>query len=217
MWRVLAIVCWASAAWAQRPDVAPLVARARELAQEGRCVAFSRVARRIETLDADYYRQTFVLDPAVSPCFDDGDDYKSPATAIGLSLGTTLAGAGMLAVASSLDSETLAIVGGTVLFVGPTAGQMYAGRVWNPGLGVRLAGLAVGGVGLWLAVRCEDGCDNRDSREVGEVLALGGALAYAGGSIYESIDAGRAATRYNRSLTVTPVPGGAAVSLSGRF
>jgi hypothetical protein len=217
MWRVLAILCFATTAWAQRPEVAPLVARARALAHEGRCIAFSRVARRIEELDTDYYRQTFVFDPEVGPCFDDGDDYKSPGTAIGLSLGTTLAGAGMLAVASSLDSKGLAIAGGATLFIGPTVGQMYAGRVWNAGLATRLAALALGGVGFWLVVRCEDGCNNQGSRDVGEALEISGLFVYVGASLYESIDAGRTAADYNRALTVTPAPGGAAVSFSGRF
>jgi hypothetical protein len=52
---------------------------------------------------------------------------------------------------------------------------------------------------------------------VGAGLFYASGAVYAGAMLYEIVTAGDAAREHNAQLMVTPVPGGAALSLGGRF
>src|ERR1051326_7605697 len=55
-------------------------------------------------------------------------DYKSPGTALALSLGTTAAGLGVWIAGASANNEGVATVGFIAFAVGPTVGHTYAGH-----------------------------------------------------------------------------------------
>jgi hypothetical protein len=153
---------------------------------------------------------------------------RSAGVAFALSGGTTLAGFLMLTLAadSNDDMQAKLVVGGLLaLTIGPTTGHIYAGDTWNTGLKVRLSGLGISVLGAAVALaacppfsgNCNDG-----GAAIGGVGFLAGGIMYAGGTIYEIVDAPRAADRYNMkhraSIAVVPGAGGKpGMSVVGTF
>ncbi len=136
--------------------------------------------------------------------------HKDPTTAVLLSIGVTAGGLGMMVLAAERENQgheddlTAALnTGGAIAFLaGPTVGHAYAGKTWNTGLGMRIAGLGTSFVGLLVAIsECapfSDSC-NSNGADAGAVIALGGLGLYAAGGIYEIATAGSAANEYNHA------------------
>lgn len=157
---------------------------------------------------------------------------KSEATATWLSIGATALGLGAIALGGESRNEALAWAGVAGVFVGPSAGHIYAGE---GGHAVKMSLLRAGGV-VVLAVgalsahsepACIDYCGyDDDDSEANAAIWLGGAL-FVGATLYDFWDAGRAARRYNEkhqasymfAPTMMSSPHGAApgLSLAGQF
>ena len=163
---------------------------------------------------------------------------RDRSTALWMSLSTTLGGLGLVLVAADVGirpqaypneqwlQPPLVAIGSAALLVGPSLGSAYAGRFWNGGTGMRLAGLAIAGAGFaeGLASRGEGA-----SVDPGPYLMLAaGGFLYLVGATYEIATTPRAVDLYNREhgvsaqLSLAPIrardgsiaPG---VSLSGQF
>ena len=114
-------------------------------------------------------------------------------------------------------------IGYAALAAGPSAGRWYAGEgrhalTWTL---VRGAGISAAGGGIYLAF---DAYDDDRALVPGVLLAAAGTVAFTVGLYWDLADAHRAAHRANRrarqtspSMTVLPVPGGAAVTLRSTF
>jgi len=156
---------------------------------------------------------------------------KSPAAAIGMSLGVYLVGA-----AIPPAGVPAAVVSLGLQMVGPSLGHFYAGRVWTTGLGLRLGGLATAAIGVALYVQNRTPCSDwvcvgfSPSNGVGSLgvaMLLVGATGILVGAIHDIATAGRDARDYNRrhglDVTVAPAPIRAAnstapgLALVGRF
>ncbi|MEZ4398841.1 MAG: hypothetical protein R3B06_02390 [Kofleriaceae bacterium] len=144
----------------------------------------------------------------------------NPDTALGLSLGVTLAGVAVSAVAGQTDSGPLSSAGGAMIFFGPSVGHWYTGDYLTTGLGMRVAGSGLAVLGIVMALsgngpgRSSDGADG-----TGLLLVMAGAGLYVGGTVHDIATAPRAARRKNRTLaarvalspTVTRTSAGLAV------
>jgi hypothetical protein len=135
----------------------------------------------------------------------------SPGIALGLSLGVTAAGYAAAFAADEADSDALPWIAVTGIAFGPTAGHWYQGDVVTRGLGIRALGTAafIGGLSTvdWF---CDHECDNGDD-ELGEVLMVGGLIAFAAGTVDDIVSAPLKAQRRNeenrrRSLQLTVAP-----------
>lgn len=138
---------------------------ARKAARMGDCALARQFAEHVRKLDPDRH-PSLVGDPLLAGCVEPAAGvsvrrgYRSPNAALGLSLGTTLGGAGPVAAAIAIESERgcgdtencevylriaagLAIVGGLGFLAGPTLGHAYSGRTLNPGLAYRITGGAI--------------------------------------------------------------------------
>jgi len=159
----------------------------------------------------------------------DDSDPESPAIAIGVSAGVTVAGVAMLgaAAASAPRSalEDLAFPGVIAFVVGPHLGHFYAQDLrMTTAMDLEVSGLvgmASGAVAGLL--ECDDakpGCGLRDA-PFAYTLLIGGAAAMTTGIVWDIASSGQAVRRYNRahhvSLAPAPLPGGGAFVLSGRF
>ena len=151
------------------------------------------------------------------------DSAKDPDTALGLSLGMTAGGLGLMLLGGELREPISLVTGAAVFLVGPTIGHAYAEDTLNAGLGVRGVGAvaAVGGLRLMVddcPVLHELPCPGTRG-DIGTALLIGGGLLYFFGSLYEIDTASSAARRYNREhgfkATVVPTTNG--VALVGRF
>ena len=238
---LLFLLLAASTAYAETPE--QLTQTARNVARDGRCEALPAIADRVRALDADYYATVYAVDPVIAACTHVDahlqlggppsvtplspiraaapvriGDPKSPDTALGLSLGTTAAGLGLMIAGSKIDNGALGGLGAVMFLIGPTTGHTYAGDTFNGGLGIRSAGLLSSVLGLAMAF-CFDGCNQSTQRSVGAVMFYGGALLYIGGSLYEIGTAPSAAHRYNREhgLDSTVVPTGNGLAVVGTF
>jgi hypothetical protein len=150
---------------------------------------------------------------------------KSPAVAVGVSLGVTLAGAGLAFSWAAHRDDSVSVLGGMIMFVGPTLGRWYAGESSLSGLGVR-ALTAVTTIGIFSALFAERSCDidtpDCDNTIELAVLFAGGAV-WAASSAYDIVRAHHAARDHNaRNLTVvptiqTPAGGATGLALGGRF
>jgi hypothetical protein len=117
--------------------------------------------------------------------------------ATGLSVGTTLAGVGLLAATSDGNSTAAGLVGiGLILSIGPSAGHLYAGDYSHAtfasvGRGAALAGFTLGLLGTLLD---EDG----DGGSAAPALMLLGVGTYLGLTFYDWADADDAVVRVER-------------------
>jgi hypothetical protein len=126
-------------------------------------------------------------------------------TAMELSVGGTMTGAAMLALGGKLWNAPLAIGGVVVVFLGPSAGEWYAGRYVTTGMLVRVAGagaLALGATHLNFS-----GFGSNELDASGSLLIVGGVLTIIGGAVLDIAHAGRAADEWNarHALQVAPI------------
>ncbi len=157
-------------------------------------------------------------------------DERSPGVALALSGGITLGGIALTAYGSTLtpgrSEDTAVALGIITTAVGPTIGNIYAGDVWNAGLGMRLASVGMGLVGVTMIaasqcfIECREGSPGLAS--AGSVVFVGGMVLYGAGTVYEIGNAYAATRRHNARAartTVVPVVTAevAGVSLAGSF
>jgi hypothetical protein len=173
------------------------------------------------------------------------DPPRDRMVALGLSIGGTAASAAGFAVGASLGWDRghnliLGSLASTLLT--PSLGEWYAGQGITVGLGLRVGGVLVAGLGvvmvgggLVFGNNCEPGecgtTSDTNSHSSGALLgagllfAFGGTVTYLAGIVYDIVDAPSAADRYNNkhnlylAPTVLPTASGnvPAMSLSGRF
>lgn len=215
---VLAVM--ASTAYAETAE--GLTESARTLAREGRCDELPAIGRRVDKLDDDYYTRVYSLDPVIAGCKQidlrtlvPGVSLKSPAVALGLSLGLTAAGAGLTFAGSHFDQPTMVGPGALLLLFGPLSGRIYAEDPLNAGMGLQLIGGAVAVLG---ALSCVDECRGDAATGRTNTLIAGG-LIFAAGSVYEIATAPWAADRYNHEhgFEATVVPTGNGLAVVGAF
>jgi hypothetical protein len=153
---------------------------------------------------------------------------KNPNVALGLSLGTTVAGVAVTVLAASGPgdpSRGLTELGIGMMVLGPTTGHVYAGSPLNTGLAVRASGVAAGAIGFGMVAPCLFGTCQTARTDIGVLVLGAGAITYAIGTIYEIGDAHGAARRHNErvsaNLVIAPLatPSGTApgVGLAGHF
>ncbi len=166
--------------------------------------------------------------------------HKDRSTALWMSLSTTLGGLGLVLVAADIGirpqaypneqwlQPPLIAVGSAALLVGPSLGSAYAGRFWNGGTAIRLAGLGIAGAGVAFALAYDRRGGDAGPDPLPYLAFAAGGIVYLAGATYEIATAPRAIDRYNREhgvsaqLSVVPIrardgslaPG---VSLSGQF
>jgi len=151
--------------------------------------------------------------------------YRSPTTALTLSLGFTAAGYGLSAWAryrmetengtqeASTSTAMISTVGAIFALVGPTTGHIYAGKTWNPGLKWRLITLATFTVtGIFFIGAALSETDNDGTVAVLAIGVLASGLGYLGATVYEVATAPSAASEHNRrrsgtTITVAPTLG----------
>ena len=163
--------------------------------------------------------QPGVTEPAPHP------EEKSEGTALALSLGTTAAAWGLVALGSeSKKWEDIASYGALTTIFTPSIGHWYAGKFFTRGMGVRLGGAASAlmGVGVALSECPILGSDPDCESTAGGVLIGLGAVLFAVGTIDDIVTAPGRVREYNRRLhDVAVVPavhdGGAGLALAGRF
>lgn len=154
--------------------------------------------------------------PVRPPSEPAGGRQLSETTALGLSLGGTLAGWTILYLGMQADSGTAAGIGLLGTLLGPNAGHWYGGAAVTRGTGLRLLGGATAIYGFMRAAFCEDSCNDTD-----EYLMIGGALLYLGATVDDIITAPRRVRRHNKELELelAPMvaPRSAGIAVGGRF
>lgn len=144
----------------------------------------------------------------------------NPYVAFGLSLGVTAAGIGTLATIDVDDQIPLTLTGIGMIWLGPSTGHWYQGRIVTPGLVMRTACLLAITYGLGAA-------ETRDDNAAVDVLEVAAMFAGAIGIVYDIGDAPSAARKRNarnreralQQLTVVPQvsDGQAGFVLAGSF
>jgi hypothetical protein len=132
---------------------------------------------------------------------------KDRDTAVLLSAGGTLASATLLAVGVKTENGALAAAGLISSLFTPSAGEIYAGRLGTPGLGLRLISAGVTVVGLEEAFKCflaSSPCQHDSGLAAGLIVA--GGIGYASGILYDIATAGSAVDDYNRRMHVRVTP-----------
>jgi hypothetical protein len=172
--------------------------------------------------------------PSLTPPVDYGPrprlpgDYKSPSTALALSLGITGGGVALAFAAGEVDGDaqsSLGWIGSLMIAIGPTTGHIYADNGWNTGLKWRLGSLAVGTgalVGALVACPPFSGDCNESGAEALLVVFLGAGVTYIGATAYEIGTAPSAAHKYNSrgqpNVSIAPIVGREpGVAVIGRF
>jgi hypothetical protein len=132
---------------------------------------------------------------------------KDRGTAVALSAGGTLASAALFAVGVKTENGALAAAGLISSLFTPSAGEIYAGRLATPGLGLRLISGGAAVVGLEEAFKCflaSSPCQHDPGLAAGLIVA--GGIGYASGILYDIATAGRAVDDYNRRMHVRVTP-----------
>lgn len=165
---------------------------------------------------------------------------KSESTATMLSLGTTAAGFALVAAAGKGDegSGGLATLGVLAILIGPSAGHIYSGETGHAvGMSLLRGGSAIAFlVGVIKATMtyspaesssdCIDWCGGSSDHDDGKTLMWVGGLTWVAATVYDIIDAPRAARRRNtkeRAYQVQPMFVGTAnnkapgIGFSGKF
>ena len=144
---------------------------------------------------------------------------KDPQTAR-LASGITSAAAGAVTLGgfvfapdSKPFNKPLLYTGVGMLFIGPSAGEFYAGQYLTWGMGIRAAGA---GLAIWTlqnetkVITCDDASTSDEKCEgftdiAAPILGVA-AIIFIGGVWYDVLDAKDAAERYNRKngFSVTP-------------
>jgi len=131
---------------------------------------------------------------------------KSESTALALSLGGTIASIGLMAIGESQNNDDLGAIGGIGVWVAPSFGHWYSGKLWTNGMTLRLAGAGAVVVGAVMLIGC---IDSENSCEDGPavVLFVGGAGAFVAGGVYDIVTAPRSAREHNESLRLRAAGG----------
>jgi hypothetical protein len=228
--RSLVIVCTLCSLAHAEPtqEVVELTTTARTLARHRDCDSIQDLATRVRRLDVAYYRAEFAVDPDIANCelsVDTSDRDGGPAvhkdrtTAIVLSWIPTLAGAGIAAAGLGLTfsnpddtvGEAMAMVGSTAMFIGPSLGHGYAGKLWTPWLGVRLASSVLSTIVAAVTIAADHDYGLELQPRTEKILiptAIVGGTGYLVGVIGDLVTAGSAVDDYNShhlQLTVAPV------------
>jgi hypothetical protein len=135
---------------------------------------------------------------------------KDRATAFWLSGGGTGVSIGLALAGGFTHHPTLSTVGGVGLLVAPSAGEIYAGKVFTAGMGIRLVSLGVAVIGAAELASCTfplveaGGCSGGGGG--GAALLILGGLGYWSGIIYDIATAGSAVDDYNQRLRLRVTP-----------
>lgn len=139
--------------------------------------------------------------------------YKSPTTALGLSLGFTMGmtilGCVMRVSDDLAESGASTIIMGLGLTFGPSIGHFYTGDIGRATLTFLGRGVALVSVVHGITMRSSH--DKSYDPGIGKALIIGGGLALLGLTVWDIIDAPFSAKRFNekaaqqRSLAVTPL------------
>jgi hypothetical protein len=134
---------------------------------------------------------------------------KDRDTAFWLSGGGTAVSVGLLLAGAGTHNSALSSAGGLSLMVTPAAGEIYAGKMFTAGMGIRLASAGVAFIGAVELVSCSfplveaGGCSGGGG---GAALLILGALGYTGGVVYDIATAGSAVDDYNQRLRLRVTP-----------
>ncbi|HUQ01897.1 MAG TPA: hypothetical protein VM261_05340 [Kofleriaceae bacterium] len=137
---------------------------------------------------------------------------KSPGIAMTLSLGGTIASYVLIVAADEGQNDGLATLGALGVFLMPTSGHWYAGKVWTDGLTLRAAGIGAVFVGAMIALGdCgfESECDDEGPAIAMLILGTG---AYVGGTVLDIATAPGQARRYNARLRERATAGSWAIA-----
>lgn len=147
--------------------------------------------------------------PAFAQAPADPAEPNSSAAAVAISVGATLGSLGL-----SASGSNLAMLGVGGLVVGPSAGRWYNHEVGGIGIAARvvsgilivrgLARMDTGGCEQWYTA-AECAAVEQDERDGARMLELGIGL-WAAATLYDIIEAGRGAERYNRERALTVAP-----------
>lgn len=180
-----------------------------------------------------YYVYGPMAQPMPAPAIE--GSMKSEGTATMLSLGTTAAGFALLAAAANQEGDGgggMGTVGVLALMVGPSAGHIYAGET---GHAVKMSLLRSGAAVVFLAgvlkatmVYSSSDCweCSGSSGDDGATLMWVGGISFVAATVYDFIDAPRAARRRNtktRQWQMNPMMVGTGTSktpgmgFAGRF
>jgi hypothetical protein len=143
---------------------------------------------------------------------DDAPAWKDRDAAFKLSAGATVVSIGMVVAGASTGHNTLTDAGLLSSLVTPSAGELYAGKLLTPGMGIRAlaAGLELAAFseahrcGYYVLVWSTDSCHN--SSDLTKTLLVVGALGYVTGTVYDIATASHAADDYNQRLQLRVTP-----------
>jgi hypothetical protein len=125
-------------------------------------------------------------------------DDKSPGTALALSIGVTVAGAGMTFAGVESDSQALGLSGLAIATLGPTTGHWYAGDLFTWGLAARVVGAGVFAIGVGgLDFGIDAPSNTTNDNTTAAILMISGALLAGGGAAYDIVTAPRAVREHN--------------------
>jgi hypothetical protein len=182
---------------------------------------------------AGYYVYGPMAQPMAAPVIE--GSMKSEGTATMLSLGTTAAGFALLAAAGKQDDGGgMGTLGVLALMIGPSAGHIYAGETGHAvGMSLVRGGAAVVFIAgvlkatmVYGASDCIDWCDSTNNRDDGATMMWVGGLSFVAATVYDIVDAPRAARRRNnktRQWQVNPMMVGTSnaktpgMGFAGRF
>lgn len=137
-------------------------------------------------------------------------EIKDRGTAFTLSAGGTAVSIGLVLAGASTRHATLSTTGILSSLVTPAAGELYAGKVFTAGMGIRLISTGVGLLGVAELASCSfplveaGGCSGGGGS--GAALLVLGALGYTSGIIYDIATAGSAVDDYNQRLHLRVTP-----------
>jgi hypothetical protein len=141
---------------------------------------------------------------------DDAPAWKDRDAAFKLSAGATLVSIGLVVAGASTGHTTLTDGGLISTLLTPSAGELYAGKLLTPGMGIRVLAAGVELAAFSEAHRCgyyvwpTGSC--RNSGDITQALILIGAIGYATGAIYDIATASSAVDDYNQRLHVRVTP-----------
>ena len=141
---------------------------------------------------------------------DDAPASKDRDVAFKLSAGATLVSIGLVVAGASTGHDRLTDAGLLSSLVTPSAGELYAGKLLTPGMGIRALAAGVELAALSEARNCgwyvwpTGSC--RNSGDITQALILIGAIGYATGAIYDIATASRAVDDYNQRLHLRMTP-----------
>ncbi len=149
---------------------------------------------------------------------DDGS--KSEALALGLAIGGTAIGPSLVMLAFDNDAYDtrlhaeyvpIMITGCAAIVLGPSLGNVYAGKLWSTGLGLRLAGGAVLGAGVASLY-------DPYSTEGDRVLLIAGIGLLVAGTALDLRDSVITTRAHNRAFVIAPLVGPiSGLSVAGSF